>query len=779
MTSRDFGFLTLRNTTAYQPNGNPVPPNNVFVTSTNGLAFFSDNISINTVNVSTASAASIIRPIQQYDSTISNNFGKNILLRSSTISTVNLLSSAPNDTFINFINGSGANYNIITTGPISNNLSTNTLLTGFYTNIDGLGWIAPSFYTAATQPPPVDISSMAINIYVSSATQFSTLTLPFGGISSINVSWGNGQSTLNATTAPTNSYSTIGNYTIKISGSASSFGNDIGYTGAYLISSVSQWGTLGFSSLKGAFFGASNLVSVPTDIPSTVSDLSGMFIGATKFNDSNISLWSTSNVTNMGGMFSDASSFNQPLNDWNVSKVMNMEGMFSEASSFNQPINNWNVSKVMNMKGMFFQATTFNQSLNNWSTSNVSTMSNMFADATSFNQPINNWNVSSVSSMAYMFQNASSFNRALSNWSTLKVSSMEGMFQGASSFNQDLSMWNVSTVSTANYIFCNSPGMLANSLYWPPFITIPMPIWGCSLDPMIINISTMPGNLIMSLPFHIVTAITVDWGDTTIQQFTTPPIAHTYSVTGYYPIKVTGHASTFGDQVSPAGYIGVALISSVSQWGTIGLTSLSRAFNNAVNLVGVPSYIPASVTNMDSMFTLATSFNQDISSWSTSNVTTMIGMFSQADNFNQPLNTWNTSSVTNMGSMFLNASSFNQNISNWSTSNVTTMSFMFQNASSFDQPLNTWNTINVKNMHYMFNNALLFNQPLNTWNTINVKNMYNMFEGASSFNQNLSMWNVLSVIDADYIFCNCPMSTLANASKRPNITYSGWISSCN
>ena len=53
-----------------------------------------------------------------------------------------------------------------------------------------------------------------------------------------------------------------------------------------------------------------------------------------------------------------------------------------------------------------------------------------------------------------------------------------------------------------------------------------------------------------------------------------------------------------------------------------------------------------------------------------------------------------------------------------------------------------------------------------------------MFEGASSFNQNLSMWNVLSVIDADYIFCNCPMSTLANAPKRPAITYSVWISSC-
>ncbi len=43
-------------------------------------------------------------------------------------------------------------------------------------------------------------------------------------------------------------------------------------------------------------------------------------------------------------MFSEASSFNQSLNNWNVSNVKYMECMFSEASSFNQPLNNWNVS---------------------------------------------------------------------------------------------------------------------------------------------------------------------------------------------------------------------------------------------------------------------------------------------------------------------------------------------------------------------------------------------------------------------------------------------------
>ena len=48
----------------------------------------------------------------------------------------------------------------------------------------------------------------------------------------------------------------------------------------------------------------------------------------------------------MYAMFSDATSFNQPLNNWNVSNVTNMHYMFGDASSFDQDISMWNVSKV-------------------------------------------------------------------------------------------------------------------------------------------------------------------------------------------------------------------------------------------------------------------------------------------------------------------------------------------------------------------------------------------------------------------------------------------------
>ena len=58
----------------------------------------------------------------------------------------------------------------------------------------------------------------------------------------------------------------------------------------------------------------------------------------TYFNEP-ISLWNTSNVTNMKEMFSHAKLFNQPIDKWDVSNVSNMESMFNSALSFDQELN--------------------------------------------------------------------------------------------------------------------------------------------------------------------------------------------------------------------------------------------------------------------------------------------------------------------------------------------------------------------------------------------------------------------------------------------------------
>ena len=59
--------------------------------------------------------------------------------------------------------------------------------------------------------------------------------------------------------------------------------------------------------------------------------------------------WNVTAVTSMQrALFKDISA-------WNVGTVKNMYGMFSGATSFNQPIEDWNVSSVKDMSYMFFK----------------------------------------------------------------------------------------------------------------------------------------------------------------------------------------------------------------------------------------------------------------------------------------------------------------------------------------------------------------------------------------------------------------------------------------
>eukprot|EP00971_Amphidinium_carterae_P052830 1040298-Amphidinium_carterae.1 len=87
-----------------------------------------------------------------------------------------------------------------------------------------------------------------------------------------------------------------------------------------------------------------------------------------------ISLWDTSMVTDMSGLFRGALKFNQEIGSWDTSEVTTMEDMFSYASSFNKEIGSWDTSRVSNMESMFDGAKSFNQEVGSWDTSNVTTM---------------------------------------------------------------------------------------------------------------------------------------------------------------------------------------------------------------------------------------------------------------------------------------------------------------------------------------------------------------------------------------------------------------------
>ena len=101
-----------------------------------------------------------------------------------------------------------------------------------------------------------------------------------------------------------------------------------------------------------------------------------------------ISLWDTSNITNMNQMFLNANNFNEYIGNWDTSNVTNMKLMFCYAKKFNQDIGNWDTSNVTNMSDMFQYAKEFNQDIGRWDTSKVTNMSWMFFNANNFNGDI-------------------------------------------------------------------------------------------------------------------------------------------------------------------------------------------------------------------------------------------------------------------------------------------------------------------------------------------------------------------------------------------------------
>lgn len=180
--------------------------------------------------------------------------------------------------------------------------------------------------------------------------------------------------------------------------------------------------------------------------------------------EENASTTCTSGIANMSGLFAGSSdstdSFNNDISHWDVSNVTNMGNMFSWATSFNQDIGDWDVGNVTNMAGMFSWATSFNQDIGNWNVSNVYNMISMFKGENSFNQDIGNWDVGSVTRMERMFENAASFNQNLSNWCVTNITSEPNSFStGSPLLNEYKPIWGT----------CGSTEIGWANLQWPGF----------------------------------------------------------------------------------------------------------------------------------------------------------------------------------------------------------------------------------------------------------------------------------------------------------------------
>jgi surface protein len=148
---------------------------------------------------------------------------------------------------------------------------------------------------------------------------------------------------------------------------------------ALLLTDVSQWGTVPWTSMELAFFGCSNLQVSATDVPnlSGVASMNNMFRECAILNTpANINTWNTATVTNMSSVFNEASAFNQDISGWNTGNVTDMSSMFTNATSFNQNLGNWTLNSSVNMGFMLnnsgMNCSNYSATLIGWAANNPS-----------------------------------------------------------------------------------------------------------------------------------------------------------------------------------------------------------------------------------------------------------------------------------------------------------------------------------------------------------------------------------------------------------------------
>ena len=704
-------------------------------------------------------------------------------------------------------NGSGYNYNVTwqevgntsnngTAGPFTGNATIDFPSAGTYQLSISGDFPRILFYNSGESEKLLSVEQWGINSW----TNFNNA---FNGCINLHI---------NATDAP--DLSGVTNLSKMFMG-ASSFNESIDHWDVSTITNMqelfhsaaafnqplSNWDVTNVTKMFRTFYQASSF-NQPLDTwqVDNVTNMSNMFRGASSFNQE-LSSWNVGNVTNMSNMFRDASAFNGDIGSWDVSKVTNMSYLFNGASAFNQDLSSWQVDNVTTMRSMFYN-TTFNQPLGNWNVGEVTNMQSMFFSNSVFNQDISSWDVSKVTTLQTMFKNATAFNQDISGWNVSSVTTMNQLFRGASAFNQDLSSWDITNITDAAYFFYfsgMSPVNYTRTLDgWSNLVTPPSNLifqanqmeycsetsrnelintygWTISGDaPAVTGCETYE-----DLTSFITTWKTDNPGTSTNTQITIPTTGSGYNYTVDW--EEVGNASNNGSagpftgdatiDFPSAGSYQVSIsgnfpriyfnnggdkdkILSVDQWGDQDWSSMERAFygcsNLAIQAVDAPDL--AAVTDMNHMFSYATSLNDDISWWDVSSVTNMSYMFTNASSFNQSVDNWDVSNVTDMSYMFLYASSFNQSLNSWNTSNVVDMEGMFQQAVSFNGDIGNWITSNLASMQSMFNNSAAFNRDIGGWDVSGVSNMGSVFNGANSFNQDVSPWNVSNVTTMSGMF---------------------------
>ncbi len=413
-----------------------------------------------------------------------------------------------------------------------------------------------------------------------------------------------------------------------------------------------------------------------------------------------------------------------------------------------QSVENWGDIQWTSMQNAFSGCSnlTISETANIPDLSQVTNTSGMFNQCVSLDNDgnLSNWDVSTITNMRRMFRKAGNFNQDLSNWDVSNVTNMNAMFSEATNFNNNgvpLS-WGNKTGNVTDFTQTFHKCWSFNQ---------PLNDWDVSSA---ISMTSMFGNT------HVFNQSLDNWdvsNVTTMDKMFTGAWDFNQNLSNWDVSNVTTTYWMFKEayDYDNGGF--------PLQWGdnSQNITDMEGMFSLATSFNQPIIWNVSNVTNMRDLFWNADSFDQDISAWDVSSVTSMINMFFRADNYNNGGNAllWGnkTGSLTNTTSMFYE-NNFNQPIE-LDMSNVTSMNSMFFGNTVFNQDIDSWDVGNVTLMESVFHGATSFNQDISSWNVSNVLFFNNLFRNAISFDQDLGNWDVSSAMMMNNMFRDVTLST--------------------
>ena len=181
------------------------------------------------------------------------------------------------------------------------------------------------------------------------------------GNTTSSIDWGDGSTNLLSSSAQSeisHSYSTAGEYTIKMTPTTGTVGikglkfDDGG--DKLKITRIENWGSINFDQ-NSVFEGCSNLTCTAPDVPFEFTTQPTFFFnGCSSITSLDVTRWDTSDMTNIGFMFVDCTNLSE-LNPsgWDVSSVTNMNSIFKNLKNVDFSLADWDLSSATNIKFIF------------------------------------------------------------------------------------------------------------------------------------------------------------------------------------------------------------------------------------------------------------------------------------------------------------------------------------------------------------------------------------------------------------------------------------------